>query len=400
MTSPADVVQVQTPSREELVARAAALVPLLKENAERIDRDRRIPDEIIAALDDAGFFRLSMPKRYGGYESDIRTQVAVTRELGRGDGSTAWVVGLASSCSWLAGRYGAQAQDDVWGSGVPAIICGHADAVGTAIPVDGGYRFSGSWGFSTASSHAQWTTITAKTTDPSGKPAIVQALVPRTELITKDTWYVTGMRGTGSNTTVADDVFVPTHRTILVTDPDDDLMRTPFTDEPLFRAAIVPIGCMYLVGSVLGMANAALELVSEKARTKGIHGTLYKTQMDAPIAQAAIARAAVTIKSAELMIESAGADIMRYAISGEPMPEVLRAELRCEISWSAREARRAVDGLVSLHGASTFAVSNPLERIYRDILTGSRHAFFNAEIAEEIYGGVRLGTEHRVTTFI
>ncbi|HTF47179.1 MAG TPA: acyl-CoA dehydrogenase family protein, partial [Pseudonocardia sp.] len=104
---------VVAPGHDELVARAAELVPLLQQNAENTEKNRRVVEENIAAIRSVGLFKVTVPKRFGGYECDLRTKVAVSRELARGDGSTAWAVTLLNVCAWFTGLFGEQAQQDV-----------------------------------------------------------------------------------------------------------------------------------------------------------------------------------------------------------------------------------------------------------------------------------------------
>ncbi|MEN2738937.1 acyl-CoA dehydrogenase family protein [Microbacterium sp. X-17] len=388
------------PSRDELVARATALVPFLRGNAERVENERQIGEDTIAALRDAGLLRLAVPKRFGGYEADLGTQVAVLSEIGRGDGAPAWVAGLYTGAAALVGRFGEQAQQDVWGSNPDAIICGASGSVGVGTRVEGGYLLNGAWSNSSGSLYAQWGTIGMMTTDESGEVQGGIALVDRTKFTIKDTWYVSGLNGTGSVTMVGEDVFVPDHRVMFRSGPEDNFRRTPFDDEALYHVAFIPMGNAVVAGGVLGMAKAALEYVLQKAPTKGISDTTYRSHVDAPTAQIGIARAATLIRAAEAMVDAVVADVMRYAERGEDMPEVERAARRLDLTWAGKTLREAVDGLVSVSGAGSFALANPLQRILRNVSVATRHSYMNFEIAEEIYGKKLLGNDEVVAGVI
>jgi 3-hydroxy-9,10-secoandrosta-1,3,5(10)-triene-9,17-dione monooxygenase len=130
--------------REELVARALALQPLLREHAAKIDADRRLPDEVNTALTEAGMFRLLNPERLGGYEADMRTVMEVIEALGVADASTAWLVAVGTAASSLIGRASKQAQDEVFGSDPDARVAGGGDPA-IAVRVDGGVLMSGRW---------------------------------------------------------------------------------------------------------------------------------------------------------------------------------------------------------------------------------------------------------------
>jgi 3-hydroxy-9,10-secoandrosta-1,3,5(10)-triene-9,17-dione monooxygenase len=389
---------VTLPGHDELVARAAALIPLLERNAAQTEQDRRVAEENITALREAGLFKVTVPARFGGYEAGIPTKVAVSRELGKGDGSTAWAVTLLNVCAWFTGLFGEQAQQDVWGADPDARIAGVFTPSGTTTKVDGGYRVTGSWGFASGSWHAQWATVGVPLTDESGQ-VIDQALalIPMADLSIKETWFVAGMSGTGSNTIVAEDVFVPGHRFISIIGASQGKYQTPYTDEVLYRAAFLPVGCLVLLGPVLGMANAALQYVLEKAKTRGIAYTTYELQSDAPTAQIGVARAAAMIRAAEAVGDTVGREIMEYAARGDQMPTAKRTALRLEVAWAAKTAREAVNSLVTTHGASSFALKNPLQRIFRDIETATRHAFLSYDIAEEVHGRQLMGNQYVVS---
>ena len=124
--------QVDPPDLAELLKRAESLRPLLERNAAATDALRRLPDEIVTAVREAGLCRLMVPRRFGGYQTRIRTYLEVIAELGRGCGSTAWVASLINVCAWLAALFPDRAQRDVWGANRDAWVAGslapHGDA--------------------------------------------------------------------------------------------------------------------------------------------------------------------------------------------------------------------------------------------------------------------------------
>ena len=141
----AGVTDAERELRAGLVARAAELVPVLQANANRTADDRRVAEENIRAIEDAGLFRIMQPRRFGGLETDFRTKLEVTRELARGCGSTAWTTSLINVCAWFAGMWNERAQDDVWKDNPGNRIAGVLAPTGTAEPADGGYRVTGRW---------------------------------------------------------------------------------------------------------------------------------------------------------------------------------------------------------------------------------------------------------------
>src|SRR5258708_5158059 len=143
----------QAPPREELVRRASGLIPLLREKAAWMEESRRLHDDVLDALTDAGILRMRTPLRYGGYESDTGTVVDVVAELGRGDGSVAWMVGVWMIATWEMGLFPDEAQDEIFAN-PDARICGILSPTAVAVPVDGGYIINGTLKFNTGVKHS------------------------------------------------------------------------------------------------------------------------------------------------------------------------------------------------------------------------------------------------------
>lgn len=209
----------ELPSSEssELLRTARELVPLLARNAEQGERDRRLTDESVKSLTAGGMFRLAVPKRYGGHEVSLRTLADVSATLAEGDGSASWVVAVGSSLAWVTSLFPEQAQDEVFGADPDTRISGVLTPSATAERVDGGYRVSGRWHYASGSWHAGWSLIGFPVPDSTGR--IVDqgmALIPAADYTVEDTWFVAGMRATGSNCLVAQDIFVPDHRVVSV----------------------------------------------------------------------------------------------------------------------------------------------------------------------------------------
>ena len=224
--------------------------------------------------------------------------------------------------------------------------------------------------------------------------------IPMSDLSIEDTWYVAGMRGTGSNTLVAKDVFVPQHRMISTVAAVGGRYGTERTDEALYRTAFVPGAALVLVGPQLGLAQAALDLVVEKASKRSIAYTFYDVQTDAPTVQLAVAKAAMLLDSAHLHAYRAAADIDQAAADGVYPEYEARARVRADTGWAIQQAREAIRVLVSAHGASSFAETSPLQRIWRDSEVASRHAVTSPEISAEVYGRALLGLTDGVTALV
>jgi 3-hydroxy-9,10-secoandrosta-1,3,5(10)-triene-9,17-dione monooxygenase len=384
----------------ELVSRAEALIPLLQKNAVSTEEHRRVDQDNIDAMDQAGLFRVSVPRRHGGFEADFRTWIAIEEALGRGDGSTAWAFSLLNIGNWFVGLYGEQAQDEIYGTAGGARTCGVFTPSGSSTKVDGGWRVTGKWGFASGSWHANWAMVGFPLTDSDGNPDVGFGMIPVSDYSIEETWFVAGMSGSGSNTVVLDDVFVPEHRVLALGASAVHGLPTPFTDESLYQAPFLAPGCLILAGPQLGLARAALDLVIEKAGRRGIAYSSYEQQTYAPTVQLAVAEAAAQIESARALVYTLCDEVTTTVAAGRTLELADRTRIRVTNAYAIKTAREAIRTLVSAHGASSFANANPLQRIWRDSEAASRHAFALFETAAEVHGKVLLGVDELPTTLL
>ncbi len=390
-----------TQSIDGLLERIAAIRPILEKNADRTEEDRRVVDENIAALKEAGAFKIMVPKRYGGWQTDIRTKLEVSREVAKGCGSTAWVTALMNVCAFFVGCMNEQAQDDVWGATPEARVAGVFNPTATSRKVEGGIIVTGAWNWASGSYHADWSFVGVPINNEDGEflyPAM--ALIPNSEVTIEDTWFVSGMRGTGSNTIHADEVFVPDHHLHSVPGLLNHEYDTPFKDEELYRSAFIPVAALILAGPQLGLAQAALDYVIEKGHKRGIAYSEYELQRDAPTFQLAISKSATLVDTAHLFAYRAAADIDDAAKADRTMTYAERARTRNDTGHVAESAREAIRVLCSAHGASSFAEASPMQRIWRDSEIASRHAVVAPEISALIYGRALMGFTEGVSFLV
>jgi alkylation response protein AidB-like acyl-CoA dehydrogenase len=390
-----------TPSSAELVARVKELQPLIRANAAQGEQDRRVAEDSIRALQEAGILKIAQPKRYGGYETSMRTMLDVSAAVGEADGGTAWVVTLLNVCAWMTGLYPQQAQDDVWGADPDALVSGVLSPTAETRKVDGGHVVTGRWFWNSGSWHATWAVLGIPITDSSGETVDQGlALIPRSELDLEETWFVAGMKSTGSNCLIAKDVFVPDHRIVSVPPAIEGHYATEFSGETLYQSAFVPILALVLAGPQLGMGRAALQIVREKAAKKPISYTFYTAQADSVAFQLQLAEAAMLIDTAHLHAYRAADDIDQAAARGVYPDYLTRARIRADTGWAIDQIVKAMNILLSAHGAGSFAEANPLQRIWRDSSVAARHAVILPAIGYEVYGKALLGREDHITPLV
>lgn len=388
-------------TRAALVARATGLNRLLSKNAGQTEKDRRVAEENITALAEAGLFRTMVPKRYGGHQGSVRTHMEVTAAVAEACGSTAWVVALTNVCAWFTGLFDEKAQDEVFGANPDARVSGVFSPSTQVERVEGGLKASGKWFWSSGCLHADWAMLGLLETDKNG--AVLGqylALMPMSELSIEDTWFTAGMKGTGSNCVIAKDVFVPEHRLLPMMPAVNSEYPTPFKDEAAYRAAFVPVAALILVGAQLGMSRAALAYVVEKAPQRSIAYTSFKKQTDSVSFQIQVSQAAMKIDTAHLHAFRAADDIDNAAMRGEVLDYKTRARVRADTGYVAQYATDAINMLMTAHGAGSFADASPMQRLWRDANTAARHAIVLQPVGEEIYGKALLGVENTVTPLV
>lgn len=387
--------------RKELVRRAGELRPMLDRNSLATQTERRVVEENIEAIRAAGLLHITVPKRFGGLETDMRTFLDVSRELATGCGSTAWVTTLMNICAWFAGFGGEQMQADIWAESPDARLAGVFAPSATSVAVEGGFRVTGKWAWASGCLHSNWAFVGIPVVDAEGNQTDQGfATIPMSDVTIEDTWYVVGMQGSGSNTIVANDVFVPHHRIVSVPALIGGESATPFKDEKLYRSAFIPVAALGLVGPQLGLATRALEYVREKAKSRGVSYTFYDRQMDSPSFQLALAEAASMVDMAHLIAYRAAEDIDSAAAEGRTMTYLERARVKMDVGKAIMFARDAIDTLISAHGAGSFAEASIMQRLWRDCETASRHAVISPSIAAEVYGKALLGIEGDVTALV
>ncbi|MCX5403903.1 acyl-CoA dehydrogenase family protein [Streptomyces sp. NBC_00335] len=377
----------------DVLAAIAALAPRLQGAAARADADRRLADDTVAAMQEAGVFRAAMPKRYGGGEASIRTHLEVASAVAAIDGGAGWLTSLWNGNAWCVSLFPEQAQDDVWGQTPDALVSGTLKPDGPVRRVPGGFRLSGGWSYASGIWHASW--VIASVVLEDGPAAL---LVPREDYEIVDEWHMAGMRSTGSNRYVIDDVFVPDHR-VLKLAPLVGGANVTDTLAASYRAAIVPSLVMMVAGPQLGLGRAALNHVIEGAGHKGIAFTNFARQSDSVGFQLQIAEAATALDSAELHAYRAADGLDHHASEVSYPSELLRARYRADGAVAARHVNRALETLMTAHGSSGLADASPLQRIWRDASVAARHGMLIPQVNLEVYGAALVGAENTVTPF-
>lgn len=375
-----------------LIESARALVPVLAARAAEAERAGMVPVETIRQMQEAGLFRVLQPRSWGGYELDPRVFYQIQMTLAEGCMSTAWIYGVIGVHNWQLALFPEQAQRDVWSAGSDTLIASTYMPVGKAEPVDGGYRFSGRWSFSSGVEHCQWIFLGGllPKKDGSGGLEHTTFLLPASDFKVVHNWDVLGLRATGSHDIVVENAWVPEHRTQRTNDHSDAgcpgrarhgaaLYRIPFTQ--VFQRAVS--------GACIGALQGAIdEFRRRSAAHVGKHGG--KTAED-PNAQLAVSEAMMTVDALKLVLMRNFARVVECAVSGERMPVEERLLQRAQSAQVPKVCAERVNELLRASAASGLYKSNPIERMLRDIYQSRGHIANNTDAYARAHGAVMLG---------
>jgi alkylation response protein AidB-like acyl-CoA dehydrogenase len=372
-------------TRHPLVEAVEALEPRIAAAADEIERTRRVPDDLIQALGEAGVFRMLVPASLGGGEVDPVTQMEVLESIARADGSAGWVSAILSGTAWttsyLRPDVAAEilADPDTRLAGTLAIASG-----GRAVATDGGYVLSGRWPFGSGTQHAHWLISRSvvfegdapKRDEATGTPVTRVLVFPRSEATILDTWDVTGLSGTGSNDYTVSELFVPEERTFELSG------LTPYHQGPLY------LGRFFLLAHgahALGIARAAVDALTAMMTTKreGASGAGALVR-DRVYVQVAVAQAEALVRGGRAYLWEATRQIWEEAVTTGTIGAESRALARLANSAAFDNSLRAIDLMYTVGGGAAVYRTNPLQRYFRDIHTASQHSVVGPGTIEQI----------------
>jgi len=388
------------PSLGLVRASVRSLLPTIRSRAAICERARSVPDETVEELRQAGFYKLVQPAAYGGYEQDFAVLADLMMEMAGACASTAWVCGLFSAHQWVVGLFPAQAQKDVWGGNPDATLCGSYAPISEAAPATGGYRLNGLWSFASGCDNAHWAICAARlpaTSERPSQPAFL--LVPANDYAIEDTWDVIGLAGTGSKTLVLKDVFVPEHRIVLFADAASG--RTPGSrhyQNPLYAIPIYSNISSCLAATAVGAALGAIEdfIAATGGRlTRGSVTGGNNRMAEFPTIQIRVAEAAASVDAARtILLRDLEAIAREVRENGEGSIQQRIISRRGQ-AFAVNMAVRSVDILNAATGGNGLALSNPVQRAWRDINAVGRHVSVNWDAVATMYGQMALGLEPR-----
>lgn len=385
----------------DLVDRAKALLPVLRERAAQAEEDCRVPAETIRDFQDAGFFRILQPKSYGGYELDPEAFYAVQMTLAEGCMSSAWVYGVVAVHNWQLALFDPQAQADVWGENQQTLIASSYMPKAEVTPVEGGYRISGRWGFSSGVDHCDWVFLggLVPAADGAGPPDYRTFLVPRSDFKVLPVWDTLGLRGTGSHDVVVENAFVPAYRTHR--SKDGFASTSPglkLNSAPLYKLPFGQIFVRAVSSSSIGALKGALDAFRDYA-SKRVSSNDFSRTADDPSAQLVIAETASAIDEMKQILFRNFGVLMAQARADQPYDLEERLLFRFQSGQILDRCAKLISRMFYACGAQGVYRGSPLARAFVDIHTGRTHIANNPDKVGRNFGGVLLGNTN-TDTFI
>jgi 3-hydroxy-9,10-secoandrosta-1,3,5(10)-triene-9,17-dione monooxygenase len=383
---------------EEAVARARSLAPAIAEHAAAAEVQRHLPEEIVQAIVEAGLVRLLTPARWGGHELGFSAYVDSTLEMAKADASVGWCYSFFVMHSWMLAQFSEKAQRDVWESNPDALITTSFVPIGRAMPpANGGYILNGNWPWSSGVDYSSWC-ILGGLLPPSGdtppEPALF--LVPRSDYEILDTWFVAGLKASGSKNVLLKEVFVPEHRVVRLLEIRDG--GGPGTTVNPGRLYSLPFFTANAPGFVAPIVGATLGAYETWRQTNSNKLTAFTREQVAMLShvQIRLAEIEAKIQTARLFLQATLDGInSSHSLSLEQRFHYMR-----DIGYIAKVCVEAVERIFLASGGSANYETHPLQRYWRDIHAMAAHASLNFDASGENFGRMELGLPHNSHTMI
>ena len=358
---------------EELVERAKALGPSLAERRLKTHDLRRLPDETVADIVGAGLVKACQPSCGGGYELPFGAQTSAGIEVAKHCGSAAWIVSVCGTHHWMIGKFAPEAQDDVWGQNPEAISASaFASAYQETEKVDGGFKVSGRWLFSSGIHACDWCIIVGRIPREDGPPDAWFMLVPKEDFEIQDNWRTVGLRGTGSNDIIVKEAFIPEHRTIGMVEINQlDTPGTKGKPESLYRIPLHGVINYCVSAPTLGLAHGAMDTFVENIAPR-TDVFAQKLATNATL-QLRTSESSAEIDCAQLLYDTDMARIKESLQGGAPLELSDVARIKRNASYVGQLAKRATNRLGEAMGARGLDETNFVHMARSDIGAACSH---------------------------
>lgn len=371
------------------VERADALAVAVREGAAAAEATGQVSIEVVRALSEAGLFRMMVPASIGGGEADVVSMIETIDTVSQADGATGWTVMIGATTGVSCTQLPLAGAKEIFGH-PDGLAVGVVVARGRATRVDGGYRVSGTWPFASGSAHADWIAGGSLVYGPDGPEMVAEnvpharmMVFPRSAVEIKDTWHVSGLRGTGSNDFEVNDFFVPDRHSYAMG------ARGDWADGLVYRFPFFGLLAVGVASVATGIARAAIEELTRLAGVKTPSGS-RRALGERAAAQSGRAEAEALLRSGKGFMLGSVTDVWERIRAGERIGTEDKAMIRLAATTAALNAARAVDICYNLGGATSIYEQNPLQRHFRDIHTVTQHVMVGQPTLE-VAGRILLG---------
>ncbi len=380
---------------QAVIAGVRDLLPVLRERAQETEDARVVPPESVKALEEAGFFGLLQPVRFGGLEADPITFLTGVRLIASACGSTGWVSSVVGVHPWQLALFPLRAQEEVWGADPSTRMSSSYAPTGRAEAVPGGHMLKGRWSFSSGCNHASWVLLGGIVLDAEGNPVDFRTfLLPASDYVIDDVWDTVGLRGTGSNDIVVASAFVPEHRSLSFTDVSRCVCPGQEANPaPLYRLPFGSVFSYAITTPIIGMATGAYAAHVAYQRERVRASYVGQKASEDPFSQVRVAEAAAEVDGAWLALERNMTELMELARAGKKIPMPVRLRVRRDQVRGTGQAISAVDLLFENSGGRALRTGTPIQRFWRDAHAGRVHAINDPERALSMFGRGEFGLQ-------
>ena len=348
---------------KHLLETAHDLADLVRTATDRIEAERRIPPDISNEIADRGFFRLLLPRSLGGAEMEHPDFLKIVRVFAEVDASVAWCINQNNVFSTNAVHVPEETAREIWTVQRNVVTNGPPVSGSRADVVDGGYRLSGRWNFSSGIPHATWVAALAPVYHPGhDEPSETRTLLlPKRQVKMLDIWQVGGLRGTGSLSFAADDVFVPTAHSYPTTAKSSE-------PGPIYVLPTTMMFCSGFATVALGAARAGLDAAIDLSKSKTQHFQQAKMS-DLSTTQRMVGQAEAIWNAARAFLNEASLAMWAGATANHSLTMEERINVRLSSTYAIRQAAEVVDIAYALCGSSAIFAANPIQRRFQDVHT-------------------------------
>jgi 3-hydroxy-9,10-secoandrosta-1,3,5(10)-triene-9,17-dione monooxygenase len=358
----------------------------IRDRAPECESLRRLPDATFEQYQQSGLLRALQPRQSGGLELSPLTFFEAVAEVAAACPSSAWFLSVVGVHNWQLALFPCEAQQDVWGEDSSVLVSSSYAPTGKVERVDGGFRLSGRWSFSSGCDHCQWVFLGGVAPSDGPGPDMRTFLLPRSDYRIIDNWHVAGLAGTGSKDIMVEGAFVPEYRTHRFMDAY--MLQNPgqaVNTGPLYRLPFGSLFAFAIAVPAIGAARGALDAYRSymQAKVAAYDGSKVA---DDPFAQRRLAEAALEIAAAEAEVQNTWTQFWALAEAGENIPLTARARARWSAANIVLRGVRAVDLLFEASGGRALFLDNPMQRYFRDVHAMRAHALNNPDRASQVFG--------------